>query len=482
MTTFTSRLARVWAWIFLAALVGTLLLVVLAPTVQDPEVRGVFPALGFAALVIVIATIAVIWAIRPVRLTVSGWTAWLAAGVTIALTLGPIALWYAGRDGLAYQIFQGIGVGTSPYGFGDMVVVLSWLDCPRIGIDPYGPNALTCAVGPSNYGPAIFWLSGTGLSMAAAPLLGVVGVLASALAIAWLVRLSRGSGRITLLLVSASSAWILLLERANLDAAIIWAAVLLVWLVRRYQGLWPWIAAAVPIWIIGAWKYYPFAMVLALVPVLRIKRGWTVIAGFLALALAYLVIWRDNVLLSLESNANLSRGEFGGFGRNIAAAFVTGEAQSATSWKWGDFAIAGLMVIAFVWGWTVVGASRVHRNRSGLRAVPLTGEAMLAISGSTAVLVAVGWSGFGYNYKAALLFLGVPLLARLADRLVAQAFHAGLLMQVFVVISAFVLSNVLLSSLTVLVSAAFIAGAALRPLSAWLRIRAEAPGLIPAAR
>ena len=482
MTSITARPARLWAWIFLAALIGTLLLVVLAPVAQDPEVRGVYPAVGFAALIVVVAVIAVIWAIRPFRLRVAGWAAWLAAGITILLTLGPIALWYAGRDGLGYQVFQAIGVGTGPYGFGDMVVVLSWLDCPRVGIDPYGSDAVSCAVGPSNYGPAIFWLAGTGLNTAATPLLGVLGVIASALTVAWLVRQSRGSGRLTLLLVASSAAWILLLERANLDAAIIWAAVLLVWLVRRYQGLWPWIVAAVPIWILGAWKYYPFAMILALLPVLRIKRGWMVITGFLALALAYLVIWRDNVLLSLESNATLSGGEYGGFGRNIAAAFVTGEAQTATSWKWGDFVIAGLMIAAFAWGWTVVGARRAHRNRSGLRAVPLTGEAMLAMSGATAVLVAVGWSGFGYNYKAALLFLGVPLLARLADRPDAQAFHVGLFMLVLVVISAFVLSNVLLSSLAVLISAAFIAGAALRPLSAWLKIRSEAPELIPAAR
>ena len=343
MNAVNTRVAGVWAWLTLGLLSGTLLLVVLAPAAQDPEIRGFYPSVGFATLVIVIAAVAVIWAIQPVRLRVAMWTAWLAAATTVALTLGPIALWYLGREGLGYQVFQALRVGTSPYGFGDMVIVLSWLDCPRAGIDPYSAEAVTCALGPSNYGPAIFWLTPTGLSTAAAPLLGVLGVIASAIAIAWLVRQSRGWGRVTLLLMSASAAWILLQERANLDAAVIWAAVLLVWLVRRYQGLWPWIIAAVPIWILGAWKYYPFVMVLALLPALSIKRGWVLITGFLALALGYLVIMRDNVLLSLNSNPNLSDGTFGGFGRNIAAAFVTGEARSATSWQWGDFLIAAVM-------------------------------------------------------------------------------------------------------------------------------------------
>lgn len=470
MTATSSRSVRIWTWITLLLLVGVLALVVIAPVVQDPQVRGVYPAVGFASLVVIAAAIAVIWAIRPVRLTVADWTAWLAAGVTLALVLGPIALWYLGRDGLGYQVFQALGVGTSPYGFGDMEVVLSWLDCPRAGIDPYGADVLLCADAPANYGPAIFWLAPTGITKAAAPVLGIVGVALSALAIFWLVRQSSGWGRITLLVASVSAGWILLQERANLDAAIVWAAVFLVWLVRRYHGLWPWIVAAVPIWILGAWKYYPFAMVLALLPALRLKRGWMVIAGFLVSALAYLVIMRENVALSLESNANLSGGGFAGFGKDIAAAFVAGEAQSASTWGWGDVVIAVLMVSAAAWGWFVVGQPSSRGGRGLLGQTPLTVESMLAIGGSTAVLVAVGWSGFGYNYKAALLILGVPLLARLAARSDSASFRAGLFMLVLVLLAGLVTTNVLLSSVAVLVSGAFITGAALRPLLQWLPI------------
>ena len=463
------RNSRLWALITLGLLALALVIVVTAPVVADIKTRGVYPSVGLATLLIVGAVVAVVWSIRPVRLIVAPWTAALAGALTIVLTLGPIALWYLGRDGLAYQIFQALGVGTSPYGFGDMDVVISWLDCPRAGIDPYGPEVETCAIAPSNYGPAIFWLVPTGLSRAAVPLLGVLGVLLSAAAVVWLARQSRGWGRVTLLVASASAGWILLQERANLDAAIVWCAVLLVWLVRKRNDLLPWVVAAVPIWILGSWKYYPFAMVVALLPVLHIRHGWTVIAGFLVLALGYLVVFRDNVALSLSSNAGLSDGTYGGLGRDIAAAFVAGEAKAVTGWGWGDVVIAVVMIAAFVWGWTVVGRAQTPgKNSRGLHRIPLTAEAMLAISGSTAIVVAVAWSGFGYNYKAALLVLGVPLLARLADRQDAPSFHAGVFMLVLSIIAMFVTANVLLASLATLIVSTFLTGAAIRPLLRWL--------------
>ena len=101
-------------------------------------------------------------------------------------------------------------------------------------------------------------------------------------------------------------------------------------------------------------------------------------------------------------------------------------------------------------------------------------ESMLAISGATAILIAVGLSGFGYNYKAALLVLGVPLLARLSDRSNHASFRAGVFMLVLTVMAAFVTANALLASLAVLVSAAFMGGAALRPLTVWARAFAVA--------
>ena len=351
-----------------------------------------------------------------------------------------------------------------------MAVVISWLDCPRAGIDPYGPDVESCAIAPSNYGPAIFWLAPTGLSLAAVPVLGITGVVLSALAITWMARQSRGWGRITLLVVSASAAWILLQERANLDAAIVWCAVLLVWLVRSRQSLWPWILAAIPIWILGAWKYYPFVMIMAFVPVLRIRHGWTVVASFLGLAAGYLLIFRDNVALSLASNAGLSDGTYGGLGRDLAAAFIAGEARAVSGWGWGDLLIGAVLIAVFAWGWTVVGRPRIRLDRHDLTQIPLTFESMLAVSGSTAIVVAVAWSGFGYNYKAALLVLGVPLLARLADRRNPQLWHASVVMLVLTVIAMFVMSNVLLASLATLVVAVFLFGAALRPLMSWLRL------------
>ena len=461
---------RLWAALTITLLLAASLLVVAAPVAVDASTRGVYPAVGVAAFLIFALTIAVIWSLKSIRVHVTAKVAWLAGAITVALTLGPILLWYLGRVGLGYQISQALGVGGTPYGFGDMDVVLSWLACPREGIDPYSAQAFSCAVGPSNYGPAIFWLSPTGLGRSAAPILGVAGAVLSALAIVWLTRQSRGLGRIVLVVASASAAWILLQERANLDAAIVWLVVLLVWLVRSRPGLWPWIAAAVPIWLLGAWKYYPFAMVLAMVPVLRVRHGWTVLAGFVALAIGYLVLMREYVSLSLASNSNLSGGEFWGIGRDVAAAFIAGEADVVSGWGWADLLLGLVVLVALAWGWSIVGSPdpRSWKPDRPLQAVPMTAESMLAISGASATLVSIGLSGFGYHYKAALLILAVPLLARFAVSPRRDVFRAGLFMLVLVIISVFVTGNLFLTSVSTLVVAAFSVGAALRTLLAWL--------------
>ena len=460
--------ATTWSLITVGCMFFVCLLVVLAPFAEAPESRAVYPAVGITTLVFLVATVCAVLVIQPVRIRVARWSWWLATAATIVLTLGPISLWYLQRHGLGFQVFQGLRVGTGPYGFGDAAVVLSWLDCWRVGIDPYSAAAEVCALSPANYGPAILWLTPLGLSVNATLAVGVLIVLTSALAIGWLTRQSRGFGRVAIVLVSFSPAWILLLERANLDAVVISAGALLVFLVRRFRGLAPWIAAACVIWVLGAWKFYPFAMIGAFTPVVRVRHGWSVIAGFLALCVLYLVAEHENVLLSLESNAGLSDGTLGGFGRDIAAAFVTGEAQAATNWQWGDFLILATMTVAFVWGWVVVGECRLTQGKKGLQQVPLTAESMLAIGGAFAILIPVGASGFGWNYKAAFLILGIPLLARLTWRLDRPSFQAGVFIAVLSVAAMFVLSNALLASLAVLVSAGFVGGAASRPLLAWL--------------
>ena len=472
MSGVTKSGAAVSAALTIGAVGLAFALVIAAPFAVDTSTKGVYPGIGVAALVTWVVLVVATWSIRWLRVEVAGWTAWLAATFTISLTMGPIALVALEREGLAYQISQALGIGGISNSFGDMDVVLSWLGCPRVGIDPYSVEAVSCAVGPSNYGPAIFWLSPTGLGRSAAPLLGVLGVILSALAIAWLMRQSRGLGRITLLLASASAAWILLQERANLDAAVIWCAVLLVWLVRRQAGLWPWVVAAIPIWFLGAWKYYPFAMAIALVPVLRLKHGWTVLAGFGTLTVGYLVVMRDYVALSLTSNSSLSGGEFWGIGRDVAAAFIAGEAEVAPSWEWADVLVLAVAVLALGWGWSIRfgGTTKTWDPQRPLRAVPLTAESMLAISGSSAIFLSVVLSGFGYHYKAALLVLVVPLLTRFAASAGRIAAFSGILMLSLTVISVLVTGNLLLTSIATTVVAAFATGAALRPLVRWTRI------------
>ena len=71
----------------------------------------------------------------------------------------------------------------------------------------------------------------------------------------------------------------LLLERGNLDAVVLWSAVAAVILVRRWNSLWAWSIAAALIWVMGTWKYYPFAMGLMLLP-LDGKGGYAPLTQF----------------------------------------------------------------------------------------------------------------------------------------------------------------------------------------------------------
>jgi len=89
--------------------------------------------------------------------------------------------------------------------------------------------------------------------------IGFLAMVVSSVMLLWLARNSRGIGQITLLVAAFGGPWLLLLERGNLDAVIMWVAVLTIALTRRYPTLAAWSVAAILIWIVGTWKYYPFA-------------------------------------------------------------------------------------------------------------------------------------------------------------------------------------------------------------------------------
>jgi hypothetical protein len=463
----TVRIAATCTW----AVLGLLLAIAfLSPLPEDDITRGVYPGLASIAGIVIFVSIGVLLFLQPFRIHTRRYLPFAIAALSVVVVLFPISLWYLGREGLGFQFFQSLRVGTSPYGFGDLEVTLSWLDCVRLEIDAYGPAAATCAIGPANYGPGWLWLASLGIGPQHTAPIGIAVTLLTGVVVAWMARFTSGIGQIALLVVVISPSWILLVERGNFDLLVVWCAVLLVWLVRRMPDrLLPWVIGAIPIWILGTWKYYPFAMVLALLPVVRIRRGWVVIAAFLGAALLYLTVFRDTVLLSVNSNANLSGGNLWGIGRDVLAAIVGGQEKSDTAIRWPDLLIVLMIAAAFIWGWCAK-RTPARLELPGIQKVPFTGEAMLAIGGSSSVLVAVGFGGFGYQYKAALLILTIPLLIRLADRGSPEVWRSAVAMVLLVVIGSVVVWNVATSSIAVLVAAAFTAGVSLRCLMTWIHV------------
>ena len=213
------------------------------------------------------------------------------------------------------------------------------VDCSRFGFDIYQDNN-GCMQDASIYAPGMVWLQyvpGRIFSESHVQFLGVAMIIISSLVLAWLARQSVGLGRIVLLVAAVGGPWLLLLERGNVDAVLLWAAALVVLLVRRWDNLAVWSGAAVVVWLVGTWKYYPFALGVMLLPVLRLRRGWIVLVGFVAAAIGFVLFTWRNVVFSLGSNTNMiDYGDYAVLGRVPVVARMLGTDVAADGWQFGD--------------------------------------------------------------------------------------------------------------------------------------------------
>lgn len=447
----------------------TLLLMALALAVtfigfhaQDDITRGVYPAVAGRAALYLGAAFGIPALLQPTRIRLHRATPWITGGLGFIVVFIELVLWWTNRVGLGYQWIQSIHLIASPDSFGDLQLPLSWIACANRGIDPYVGPLDGCAIATMNYGPGLLWWRPLGHLVGLTQVLGVSAVVISSLALVWLSRRSRGRGRLLLLFAVVAPAWTMLLDHGNFDQLIIWLAILLVVLAHRMGSdrLLPWVVAAVPIWVLGSWKYYPFAMIIAFVPVLRIRRGWTLIVGFLAAAAAYLLLNWSTVTLDMGSHADMT----GGVGRSTLAAFIGGQAQADKDLAWPDLLILTLLGCAFAWGWTSTRALGHARSR---RLQPL---AVLAAAGAGPVLAAVTVLGFGFPYKAALLLVAAPLLSTLGGTKEPALWRATTSFLILIGLGMTIEWNPLLGSLAVNVGAAFVLGLAIRILSSpWLR-------------
>jgi len=197
---------------------------------------------------------------------------------------------------------------------------------------------------------------------------------------------------------------------------------------------------------VGTWKYYPFVLGLMLLPALRLRHGWTVIAGFLVASVGFVLVTWQNFLFSSSSNtAMIDLGDFVVLGRVPVVARMLGTDVGAPGIQGGDALLFALTLAAAVWGFAIAWSTRRVRVDLG----------MLAAGGGALYLASVLLAGFGYGYKAAFLLLVVPLVSLWPGKSRRVLAFAGLGMVLLVGVESVVVWNTVLATLAGLVAAGF---------------------------
>ena len=411
-------------------------------------------AAGFAPNAVVslaVLLVALVSGLLVKRLNVSVHRAlpWVIALISFGLTAVPVALLVWGDPQTAALMYRGLGIPQGIERFWDMALVMRSIDCSSWGFDVFAENN-GCLQDPAIYAPGMLWLQVLPVfSFAMTPWLGIGLAALASLGLAWLARSSSGIGQVALLVAAIGVPWLLLLERGNIDAVVILAAIAAAALVRRFpRTLWPWAVAALLAWLMGTWKYYPFAMGLMLLPVLTVRRGWVIITSYAIATLGFVLFTWDNLRFSFASNEGMTEiGDLVVLGRTPVVARLIGSQYPVDYLQWGDALLLVLAVAAACWG-----AGAVSRGKA-FRVTPV----MLALAGSSVYLVSVLFAGFGWGYKTAFLLLCVPLLAfgSRAPRIVVASLLPMLLL---LVVASSTSANTLLASLAGITVASFALG------------------------
>jgi len=411
-----------------------------------------YSALAWSAAAILALVLLVSAFVTRVRISSLSGTPWLIAGVSLAASLVPWWLVASGRGEIGALLYQGLRIPQGIVQFWDLALVLESVDCARWGFDIYEVGN-GCLAEPSIYAPGMVWLQyvpGGIFSESNAGWLGVAMIVISSLALLLLARWSTGVGRIVLLISAVGAPWVLLLERGNVDAVVLWVAVITVALAHRFNSLTKWTVAALLIWIVGTWKYYPFALGLLLLPALTIRRGWTVIAGFAAATLAYIALtWEGFQTSRAASSAMVDFGDFVVLGRTPVVARMLGHGDAIGSWQAGDTLMALIGLLAVLLGALVAWRSRV-RN-------PILGA--LAAGGGALYLSVVLVAGFGYGYKATFLLLAVPYLSAWPGSKGRLLVAVGLAALLLIGIESVVVWNTVLATTAGIIAAGIALGA-----------------------
>lgn len=454
----------VWAGFGLTALLVATVLVQALRRPDDPEsgFDADFVALALTSAAVLVAVFAVGAFTRRIGLDLRGGFAWVVGAVSLLLGLVPWWVLTAGNAELAAALYRGLQVPQGIIPLWDLTLVMKSIDCASYGFDVFAEGN-GCLQDPAIYGPGVLWLQYVPLGLFSADrvdLLGVLAMLVSSLALVWLARASEGIGQVVLLVAAIGAPWQLLLERGNVEAALLWGACAAVILVRRWDRLWAWWLAAAVIWFLGTWKYYPFAMGLMLVPALRLRRGWTVLVGYAVATTVFMALaWESFQFSSSSNTAMVDIRDLVVLGRVPVVARMLG-GEVGTGIHAADLLVFAAALAAVAWG---VAVGLATRRR-------LVHPAMLAIGGSATFLAPVLVAGFGWAYKAPLLLLCVPLAAALVRSARGALVASSVVVLALIAICSFVVVNTMLATLSGVVAASFCAG-----LAAVLLVRAVRP-------
>lgn len=432
-------------------------LVLLSITDSANSAAAGYLPLAWAAAAVLLTVLLVSVFVRKIDVSLVPGFPWFVGIVSFVVSFLPWWGLSGGNPDLGTLMYRGLNVPQGIIQFWDLALVMQSVDCSRWGFDIYLANN-GCLQDPSIYAPGMVWLQYVPFnifSQANAPALGVAMILLSSLALMWLARQSAGLGQIALLVAAVGGPWLLLLERANIDAIVLWSAVVTVLVTRRWSGvtvtahLWPWVLAAAVLWLMGTWKYYPFVLGVMLLPVLRLRHGWIVISGYLIAALAFIGLTWENFRFSSSANSGMvDFGDFVVLGRIPLVARMVGTDGGAGGIQVGDLLVFVLGLLALAWGAAL--ARMLTREH--------TWSAMLATGGSALYLASVLVSGFGYGYKAAFLLLGVPLVSRFVSHCARVMAGSALAVLLLIGIQSMVVWNMVLVTTSGVIAAGFCLG------------------------
>lgn len=331
--------------------------------------------------------------IRRIEIDTPRWLPAVIGAISLSITLALWGLVASGQNALGWAAYGGFHVLRGRIGFADLDWIAQWISCDQ------------CKQWDPNYGPSLTVLdslAGQVLRPTFVPVFGVLFASLMVLALVFLARLSQGRGVLALMVAAVGPAWLLQQDRANLDGLVFLAIVAGAWFVTRHDRMYAWSAFAAVLFALGTLKYYPFIAVVALLPVLRLRRGLAVIGTYAVSTMAFMLVNWTDFLQSIAGNGQSTdpTSEFPAYGRTMVVARM-GQFADERLLSFGNLLFFGLSATAVAWGWHW---SRLLRTRSVM--LPT-----LSLGGTTVFLSAVLIGGFGFMYKGVFLLLAVPMLA-----------------------------------------------------------------------